>query len=58
MDADCLLRGRHDTFSTSGILRRDLRGRRGAFGTFKDGHGNPSQTKEAKVLEQYWSPKC
>ena len=44
MDADCLLRGRRDAF------RLDLRGRRGAFGTFIDVCGSLATTVDP------WTP--
>ena len=47
MDADCLRRGRRDTF---GEERRDLRGRRGAFGAFIDVRGTLATTVDP------WTP--
>ena len=46
MDADCLLRGRRDTFSTA----RDVCGRRGTFGTFIDVRGSLATTVDP------WTP--
>ena len=48
MDADCLLRGRRDTFH----LRLDLRGRRGAFGACPRKLGDDGGPMDADCLRR------